>query len=282
MKVKYLPGLIAFLCSASNFALAEKIETPQLLLAKEYKQTTDISQFWISEKLDGVRAFWNGKQLVTRKGNIINTPAWFTQGFPASHLDGELWIARSLFEKLSGTVRKKQPRDEEWKLVKYMVFDKPDSLQNFTGRINELKTIVNNSNSPFLRLVEQQKVKSHKDLDRLLNSVIAKGGEGIMLHRGASLYQGKRSKDLQKLKTHQDAEAKVVAHLPAKGKFEGMMGSILVETNTGKRFKIGTGFTIHERRNPPEIGKTITFRYRGFTNKGLPKFASFLRVRDEF
>ncbi|MCW8877147.1 MAG: DNA ligase [Kangiellaceae bacterium] len=282
MNIKYLPGLIAFLCGTSNFAFAEKVDTPQLLLAKEYKQETDISQFWISEKLDGVRAFWNGKQLITRQGNTLNAPSWFTKDFPSSHLDGELWIARRLFEKLSGTVRKNEPVESEWKLVKYMVFDKPDSLQSFTNRITELKTTIKQSNSPYLRLVEQQKVKSQKDLDRLLNSVIAKGGEGLMLHRGDSLYQGKRSNDLQKLKTHQDAEAKVVAHLPARGKFEGMMGSLLVETNEGKQFKIGTGFTIHQRKNPPEIGDIITFRYRGFTNKGTPKFASFLRIREDF
>jgi DNA ligase-1 len=101
-----------------------------------------------------------------------------------------------------------------------------------------------------------------------------------MLHRGSSLYVGKRNGDLLKLKPYEDAEAVVIKHLPGKGKFTNMMGAIIVEIPEGKQFKIGTGFTHKERYNPPEIGSTITYQYRGKSKNGIPRFASFLRIRE--
>ncbi len=101
-----------------------------------------------------------------------------------------------------------------------------------------------------------------------------------MLHRGSSTYKGFRSNNLLKLKKHSDAEAKVIRHLPGKGKYKGMMGSVLVETMDKKRFKIGSGFSDAERENPPPLGSWITYKYFGYTSKGTPRFASFLRIRE--
>jgi DNA ligase-1 len=102
-----------------------------------------------------------------------------------------------------------------------------------------------------------------------------------MLHRGASRYASGRSDDLLKLKPYLDAEARVVAHLPGKGKYRGLMGALLVESTQGGRFRIGTGFSDAERVDPPPIGAQITYRYHGFTDAGIPRFPSFLRVREE-
>ncbi len=282
MDLKPLPLLFALTLSPQNAVLAETTNAPDLLLAKEFQANIDLSQFLVSEKLDGVRALWTGKQFVTRKGNVINAPKWFTKNFPKTKLDGELWIGRNQFELLSGTVRKHQPIDEEWRAVKFMVFDKPDSPLTFLERSQQLKTSIAKLAIPHLNHVEQRFVKSRQALDSMLSNLVAKGGEGLMLHRASSTYQGGRSSDLLKFKTHQDAEARVVAHIPAKGSFAGMMGSLLVEMPDGKQFRVGTGFTIEQRKNPPEIGELITYRFRGTTNKGTPRFASFVRVRDEF
>jgi DNA ligase-1 len=84
-----------------------------------------------------------------------------------------------------------------------------------------------------------------------------------------------------KLKTYEDAEAVVIAHLPGKGKYQGMMGALLVEMPDQRRFKIGTGFSDAQRADPPPIGSTITYKYFGKTSTQLPRFASFLRVRNE-
>ena len=282
MKLKLIPLSIALLSNYSNSIFADSQNTPPLQLAKSFQNEIDLSEFWISEKLDGVRAYWNGKKLITRQGNIINAPKWFIASLPKTPLDGELWIGRSKFDLVSGIIRQKVPDESEWRNVKYMIFDMPGSLKTFNNRKIELEDLVKNINSSHIQFVEQLKIPSHKELQKFLGQVTAKGGEGLMLQRGNSLYQATRSNDLQKLKLYQDAEATVVAHLPGKGKFKGMMGSILVETKRGIRFKIGSGFSHQERVSPPDIGTVITFRYRGKTSKGVPRFASFMRTRDDY
>ncbi len=122
-------------------------------------------------------------------------------------------------------------------------------------------------------LVDEQTLRD--DLDRIASA----GGEGLLLHRKDSLYQAGRNSNILKVKPYQDAEATVTAHIPGKGKFAGMLGSLLVTTTEGINFRIGTGFCNQQRHRPPPIGSLITFTYHGKTNKGIPKFASFLRKR---
>lgn len=252
-------------------------QIPQLLLAKSYQPQSDLSKFWISEKYDGVRAYWDGSQLYTRAGHKIHAPAWFTEYFPSTALDGELWIGRGRFDEVSGTVRTSTPVDQEWQEIKFMVFDLPHSLKMFDSRLKELQVVVKEANLPHLALVPHFKVGNQKALDDKLDTIVAKGGEGLMLHRGDSLYQAKRTYDLQKLKPFDDAEARVIAHLPGKGKYQGKLGAILVETSNGIQFKIGSGFSVDERENPPPIGSLVTYRYRGKTSNDKPRFATFLR-----
>ncbi|WP_246128479.1 DNA ligase [Pleionea sediminis] len=251
---------------------------PQLLLAKSYQPKSDLSRFWVSEKYDGVRAYWDGKAFYTRHGNLINAPKWFTESFPRKALDGELWIERGRFDDVSGIIRTEEPIDEEWKEVRFMVFDLPHSLKMFDARLKELEVVVNDVDVPHLQLVRHFKVANQKELDEKLDRIVAQGGEGLMLHRGDSLYQAKRTYDLQKLKPYDDAEAVVVAHFPGKGKYKGKLGAILVETDNGIRFKIGSGFSVDERENPPAVGSKITYRYRGKTSNDKPRFATFLRM----
>lgn len=269
-------GLLLALFVSSALA-----DAPALLLAKVYNDQTDLNNYWVSEKLDGVRAYWDGQQLISRQGNRFTAPAWFTAGFPDEPLDGELWMGRGTFDVLSGTVRQQTPDDDQWRRVRYMVFDMPIPDLTFDERLARLTQLIAALGIPHLQLVEQYKVTDRAALMQDLERVVAQGGEGLMLHRGASLYRAARSDDLLKLKTYEDAEAVVIAHLPGKGKYEGMMGSLLVEMPDRRRFKIGTGFSDAQRADPPPIGSTITYKYFGKTNSELPRFASFLRVRDE-
>ncbi len=252
---------------------------PKLALARVYHPQHDLSAYWLSEKLDGVRAYWNGKQLLSRQGNIYNAPVWFTRGFPDQPLDGELWIARGTFEKLVSTVRKDHPVDTEWKQVKYMIFDLPASTAIFTTRLMELQQLLDHINSPYLKLIKQTRVNSHVALMQRLDQVIAANGEGLMLHHGNAMYRAGRTKDVLKVKRFDDAEALVIAHLPGKGKYQNMLGALLVKIEDGKQFRIGSGFSDAQRSNPPRIGSMITYRYTGTTKNGIPKFASFLRSR---
>ena len=267
------------LTSAADAQLpAPDISPPPLLLAQAYKDNIPVQDYLISEKLDGVRVWWNGKQLISRGGNVYNAPPWFTADFPEVALDGELWMGRGTFEDLSAAVRRLQPMDSEWRRIRFMVLDLPGSDAGFGQRNHQLVQLLATSRSPWLQVVRQDRALTNQDLKRRLVEVTAAGGEGLMLHRDSSRYRAGRSNDLLKLKLTDDSEARVVAHTPGGGRYQGMMGSLLVETPDGTRFHIGTGFTDQQRRDPPPPGSTITYRYQGHTSQGIPRFASFVRV----
>ncbi|MBW2942829.1 DNA ligase [Zhongshania aquimaris] len=260
---------------------AEALSKPALMLANVYRSDIDLDKYWVSEKYDGVRAFWNGHQLVSRQGNIYQAPNWFIADFPSAAIDGELWMGRGKFDALSGAVRKQNPVESEWKTIRFMAFDLPRTEGSFDYRLTLLKQIISNTSSPYLHLVIQRKFSDELTLMNYLDEVIEAGGEGLMLHLASAPYHSNRSDDLLKLKRHQDAEATVVEHLLGKGKYKGMLGAILVETKEGLRFKIGSGFSDAERETPPPIGSVITYKYYGVSSNGTPRFASFLRLRNE-
>jgi DNA ligase-1 len=255
-------------------------DAPSLLLAMPYAERDDLADYLVSEKLDGVRAYWDGTRLVFRSGRAIHAPAWFTADFPAHALDGELWMGRHSFERLSAVVRREVPVDDEWKEVSYQLYELPGGAGSFTERLAALRTSVERSGVPWLHVLPQEPVADRTALRQRLEAVVRGGGEGLMLHRADAPWQPGRSDILLKLKPQLDEEAIVIAHEPGKGKYAGMLGALIVRTREGRQLRIGTGFTDDQRRRPPAIGSTITYRYRDLTSSGLPKFASFLRVRE--
>ena len=272
--------LIALACAPFTTLFAKQ-NAPNVLLAQEYKAGIDLQQYLVSEKFDGVRAIWDGEAFYTRQGNKIHAPVWFTKDLPAMQLDGELWLGRGQFDALSGAVRKDVPIDAEWQYITYNVFELPDVPGTFEARAKHMVEIVKQANIPHLKVVEQFRVKNEVALNLWLKQVVAKGGEGLMLHRADAQYETGRSAALLKLKLIYDAEATVVAHTAGRGKYKGKLGALVVETPEGIRFKLGTGFSDTQRENPPKIGSLVTYTYKDKTKNGKPKFASFLRVRDE-
>ncbi|WP_206483345.1 DNA ligase [Thalassotalea sp. G2M2-11] len=239
----------------------------------------DIRDYWVSEKLDGIRGYWDGKQLYTRQGNRIHAPLSFTKHWPNVPLDGELWSQRGQFEYISSCVRQKIPKNSCWQKIRFMVFDLPAHPQHFSARIHAMGQLLNTTDSPYLSMVKQFRIPTKAKLYRQLNQVVTAGGEGLMLHKQDAYYQSGRNQALLKLKPYQDSEATVIAHTEGKGKYQGMLGALVVRTSDGIKFKIGTGFSDKERANPPAIGSVITFKYIGKTKRDVPRFASFLRVR---
>jgi DNA ligase-1 len=254
---------------------------PEIQLANIYRDKIDVGEYFVSEKLDGVRAYFDGTNLISRQGNKINAPKWFLANFPKEVFEGELWIGRGQFEEVISTVKKDVPDNEQWQKIHFMLFDAPKHGGTFEQRLEFLKKIVEESNSPYLKVIKQSKIEDKKDLKKLLAEVVAAGGEGLMLHKIDSLYAAERNDDLLKLKTYQDEEAIVVEHLAGKGKFKGLMGAMIVKNHDGISFKIGSGFSDQQRKNPPKIGSTITYKFYGKTKDGKPRFASFLRERRE-
>lgn len=260
---------------------ANPLKSSEVLLAKIYQPGMDVTQFLVSEKFDGVRAVWDGKVFHSRAGNVINAPAWFIKGLPKTPLDGELWLARGKFEALSGAVRKDLPVDEEWRGISYLVYELPEASGTFQARAKRIADIVKQANLPHLKAVTQLHVKDEVALNAKLKQIVALGGEGLMLHKADAPYMTGRSDTLLKLKFRYDAEATVVAYTAGRGKNTGKLGALEVITADGIRFKLGTGFTDAERANPPKIGSVVTYSYLDKTKSGKPKFASFMRVRNE-
>lgn len=252
-------------------------DAPALPLAQNYSDKFDPGNYLVSEKLDGVRAVWDGNVLRFRSGKLIHAPAWFLAALPGHALDGELWLGRQSFERLSAAVRRQQALDEEWKNISYQLYELPNGAGSFAERVAALQAFVAKAAKPWLQVVAQERVANPAALKQKLAQVVQQGGEGLMLHRIDAPWQSGRSEALLKLKPQHDAEARVLAHEPGKGKYQGMLGALLVETASGQRFRLGTGFSDEQRKNPPPVGSMVTYRYRDFTNTGLPKFASFLR-----
>ena len=262
------------------FTLAVNAKNPPIQVANVYHDNIAISDYFVSEKLDGIRTYWNGKNLMSRQGNIIHSPKWFTKDFPDIVLDGELFIERGKFELIASSVLKDNPISQEWQKVKFMIFDMPNHSGRFSQRLQAMKILINQVNSPYLQIIEQSKIDDKENLMKKLDEMVAHGAEGLMLRKADSFYQAKRNDDLIKLKKYQDAEAKVIAHIKGKGKYQNMMGSLLVENIKDKmRFRIGTGFSDKQRKNPPKIGDIITYKYYGKTKNNIPRFASFIKIR---
>lgn len=280
---------LSWMASATGLACAawpahaapESGTPPALLLAQVYRPGVPLADYWVSEKYDGVRGYWDGTTLRTRGGETVAAPAWFTAGWPNTPMDGEFWAGRNRFAQALSTTRQQQPDDAAWRGLRFMVFDLPRHGGTFDERWPALQRLVASINQAWVVAVPQQRVASDAALQALLLRTVRAGGEGLMLHKGSSLYRSGRSDDLLKLKTHEDTEARVVAHLPGKGRHAGRMGALLVEMPSGQRFRLGAGFSDADRSDPPPVGSWVTYRYRGLHDGGLPRFASFVRLRED-
>ena len=263
----------------AGIAAAER-DSPALLLANVWNPSIDPTGWWVSEKYDGLRGYWDGRKLWSRKGNAIAAPDYFLAELPADiALDGELWMGRGKFEEAISTVLSQTP-DERWKHVRFMVFDAPQAKGTFEQRVEFLQATLPAKNE-FVKRVAQERCKGTAHLLAERDRVVALGGEGLMLRKPESQYEAGRSPTLLKVKPLDDAEATVIEHLPGKGKFDGKLGSLRMRTAAGLEFSLGTGFTDAQRESPPPVGAVVTYRFRGLTAKGLPRFPSFLRERKD-
>ena len=275
---QFLGGLLA-LHSLHAAATAAPSRSP-LLLAQDAPPDIDPAGHLISEKYDGVRAWWDGQTLRFRSGGAIAAPAWFVARLPALPLDGELWFSRGRFEALSAAVRRHRPQDEEWRQLRYMLFELPGAPGSFADRAERIRSIVQQQRNDALVAVPHTAVPGRAALQTQLRKVVEAGGEGLMLHRADAPYFSGRSPVLLKLKPLHDAEATVLAHLPGRGKHTGRLGALQVRNEDGVVFTIGTGFSDAERDNPPPRGALISYSHRGHTEAGVPRFASYLRRRE--
>ena len=263
-----------------NAANKTKPVAPALLLAETWPPDTDVTGWWLSEKLDGVRAYWDGQQFLSRQGNRFYAPDWFTAGLPDMALDGELWLARKSFQRTVSIVRR-QDASDLWRELKFRVFDAPSANAPFEERIEQLCDCFSRLCHPFASVLPQMRCRGVDHLREELVRIEALGGEGLMLRQPSSRYEHGRSPTLLKCKRFFDAEARVIGHELGAGRHKGRLGALLAMLPDGTKFSVGTGLTDAERESPPAIGSTITFRYQELTNRGVPRFPTFVRIRHD-
>ncbi|MFY9179447.1 MAG: DNA ligase [Venatoribacter sp.] len=274
----YFSQLILFI----GFFSAVAWSAPELTLANQYNKEIDLTQYWVSEKYDGVRAYWDGKTLYARSGRKINAPVSFIAQLPSMALDGELWFGRGQFSRANSLLKLTPDTSHylaEWQAVRYLVFDTPSSTGSFAQRMALLNAL---PKQPNLEIVKQESISSHAELERKLQAITTAGAEGLMLRRIDAPYRGGRSDDLLKLKLWLDAEATVLSYIEGKGKYQGRLGSLVAKLDDGRTIRIGTGFSDEERLHPPQVGSRVTFRYLGLTSTGLPRFPVYWRQRNDY
>jgi len=252
----------------------------EIMLPRVYTDGIDVAGWLVSEKLDGVRGYWDGKKLLSKNGVPLHPPAAFIVNFPPFALEGELWGGRGTFEKTVSTVKKQQPHDG-WLTLQFAIFDVPRATGGFTRRLQKAKDWFAHHPTRFAFVIPQKSIKDKEQLKTELQRVETLGGEGLIVRMPDALYTGGRSRGILKVKSYLDMEAEVIAHIEGKGRNRGRLGSLLVELPDKTRFKIGTGFSDEERINPPPVGSIITFKYYGFYESGRPRFPSFIRGRPD-
>lgn len=260
----------------SNPALSE---APRLMLATIWHPDDDPTGWWLSEKYDGVRGYWDGTRMLSRGGDAIVLPGHLRSSLPPFPVDGELWAGRGHFAATLSTVRDSEP-GPGWDAIRYLIFDAPGQAGPFEARLQVVEQWLAQRPYAPIGIAAQTRCAGRAHLEQVLDAIEAQDGEGVMLRAAASPYQPGRSEYLRKYKRFDDAEAKVVGYNPGKGKYRGLVGSLQVELPNGTHFSVGSGLSDAERREPPPIGSIITFKHHGWTRHGKPRFPVFWRIRN--
>ena len=266
--------------SKSASAEAESTQAPAVMLAHTWDAAQDVTGWWMSEKLDGVRAWWDGEKFCSRNGNAFVAPPWFVADLPKVVLDGELFGGRGKFQQTVSVVRRIDA-GEAWRALKFVVFDAPAIKGEFERRLEYFTARLEKAEAAYAVAHPHQTCESIAHLKKELARIEGLGGEGLMLRKPGSAYEAGRSASLLKVKSFRDAEAKVVGHLPGAGRHQGRLGALEAEMPDGKRFSIGTGFSDAEREAPPKVGAVVTYRYFELTPDGVPRFPSYVGERTD-
>lgn len=262
------------------FVLCLNANALELMKLNNYKDQ-DIKGWLVSEKLDGIRAYWDGKQLLSRTARVINAPKEFLDQLPKFALDGELWTKRGEFEFVQSIVMDSVANEEQWRHITYQIFDAPTQNGGLQERLKKVELYIQNNSPKQLAIVKQHTISSKDELDKLLDSLSKDGAEGLVIREPNMPYTGGRSNYNLKYKKFFDDECEVIGYVNGKGKLDGLMGAIKCKLRDGRVIKIGSGFSSEQRANPPKIGEMITYKFQGFTANNIPRFATFLRVRKD-
>lgn len=270
---------LCLLFSSITHAQTRQPDQPDLMLLNTYQADMDIAGWLMSEKLDGVRAYWTGSRLLSRRGRAFTPPDWFIKDFPPFALDGELWSKRGEFQKILSITAQHSPHPG-WRHLRYKVFEVPEAPGGLRQRLSRVSNYLSEHPDTRIDVIAQLECRDHQHLQQKLTEIIALGGEGLVLRNPNSAYESGRTPNALKVKRFDDMQGVVIGYRPGKGKYQGLVGALHIELANGKRFYLGSGLSDQERASPPAIGERVDFRYQGFTEKGIPRFASYRSSRD--
>ena len=279
LRVWFLVGMAFLIVMVSSICSDVVAESNQPMLPHIYGEQNIIG-WWMSEKLDGIRGYWDGQQLFSKNGRLLSPPLEFTATLPPFPVEGELWGGRNRFEQTASIVQREKPH-AGWMTLSFGIFDVPGESGTFRQRLSKIKAWLDKHQTSSAFVIEQIPVRSLQQFRDELLRIENLGGEGLIVRDPGAHYESGRSMSILKVKSFQDAEARVIAYLPGKGKHTGRLGALLVKGADGTEFRIGTGFSDREREKPPHVGALITYKYYGRYQSGLPKFPSFLRIRED-
>lgn len=267
--------ILVLLLSFSTATFAQ----PHLMALQTYDEQ-EVSGWLVSEKLDGVRAYWNGKQLLTRSGGVYHAPSWFINALPRFELDGELWLGRNQFEQTVSIVRQHQP-DSRWQKIQYHIFDVPQAEGGLLQRLAKLDRFLALHRVDHLKVVPHYPFNDPQELPQMLDRLVQQGAEGLVLREPNVAYPAGRTNYALKLKPKYDAECRVTGYTEGKGKYLGLVGALICVNDQDQELKLGSGLTDQQRKQPPKIGTLVSYQYVGYTQKGWPRHAVFWRVRSD-
>ena len=234
-----------------------------------------LNAWLMSEKLHGIWARWDGKQLLSRTGKRFNAPESFTDGLPIFPVDGELFAGYGAanFQKLCGLVRSKKP---DWRGISFNLFDSTIA-GSYTERYAALKGLVLPEH---VKLIEQLQIVSDENRQAFLKSVLDKGGEGLVLRSPTAKYIEGLTNLVKKDKPMRSMEAICIAVNEGVGKLKGFIGSLTCQTESGVIFKVPNLPKTLLDQDRLFIGKNITVDFFGFTDINCPYQPQFAGVRD--
>ncbi len=261
-----------FLVFIATFAFSQELQKPKI-----YSNEQNLIGWIMSEKLDGIRGYWNGREFLSRSLKKLNAPKDFTENFPPFELDGEFWTKRADFENIQNIIMDK--KEPNWDAITYNIFEVPNAKGDFFARLQKAKDWFETHPNKNVKFIAQINFENSSQMQNYFDDIIENGGEGIILKNPNANYEGGRSDKVLKLKKFEDAEG-VVIDIKISPKTK-VLQSVKLKLANDIVFDLGGGFSDQERKNPPKIGEVITFKYSGFTKQGKPKFASFLHIRKD-
>lgn len=241
-----------------------------LMLSQVWNEEIDPTGYWISEKYDGIRAFWSGSILVSRYGRPLSPPQWFLDSLPPNiALDGELWAGYERFGHLIRVL--KSSNEEDWRSCKFMAFDSPDDNLPFEERLSQMRNTV--SESDFLEFVPYTKCTGTEHLKEELRQVVNRNGEGLMIRKPEASYLAGRSYNMLKVKLQQDAEVKMVCKASKCVGYDCMLPNDVMIT---------IRCTYTDFKHPPPAGTILKVKHFGeWKLSGKLKNPYFWRIRND-